>query len=108
VIVNARTNKTICQATIRHQRVASYRTAEGEARVSYPSDVLLEWPSEDLRMELKIGKATINKRITNEEASRYFTLPNWPGIKAVDLARAVPSGSPTGREREVRQAGGFR
>jgi hypothetical protein len=106
LILDSKSGKTICQATIRRQRTATYKTAEGEARVSYPSDVLLEWPSEQLRMELKIGKATVNKRITNQEASQYFTLPKWPGIKAVDLARGVPSGSPTGRD--VRQAGGFR
>lgn len=104
VIQDAETGKVICKATIRRMRHASYRAPEGDASVGYPSDVLLEWPAEQLTMTLKIGKATVNQRITNEESTRYFTLPNWQGIKAVDLARNRPSGSPT--SRDVRQAGG--
>ena len=106
IIQDARTGRTICHATIRRVRWANYRTAEGEARVSFPSDVLLEWPDEKLSMTMKIDKATINQKITEEAGRRYFTLPNWPGIKAIDLARYQPSGSPT--SRDVRQAGGYR
>ena len=104
VVQDAQTGKVICKATIRRMRYASYRTPEGETSVGYPSDVLLEWPAEQLTMTLKIGKATVNERITNEASSRYFTLPNWQGIKAVDLARFRPSGTPT--SRDVRQTGG--
>lgn len=106
VIQDAGTGRTICQATVRRVRNASYRTQEGEGTVSYPSDVLLEWPTEKLSMTLKVGKATVNHRIPSDQESRFFTLPNWPGIKAVDLARAIPRGDPT--SRDVRQAGGFR
>ncbi|MCE9530781.1 MAG: hypothetical protein K8T89_06610 [Planctomycetes bacterium] len=106
IVQDAATGKTICQASIRRMRPASYRTAEGEANVSYPSDILLEWPAEQMSMTMKIGKATVNKRITNEEASRYFTLPSWPGIKSVDLANMPLRGNPT--SRDIRQAGGIR
>jgi hypothetical protein len=105
-IRDARSGKTICQATIRRVRVATVRTQQGEQSIAYPSDVLLEWPAEQLSMTIKIGKATVNQRLSNEEMNRYFTLPNWPGIKQVDLARLPPPGNPTGRD--VRQAGGYK
>lgn len=105
-IRDARTGKIICQATIRRMRVATVRTQQGEQGVSYPSDVLLEWPAEQLSMTIRIGKATVNQRLTNEEMNRYFTLPNMQGIKQVDLARMPPPGNPT--SRDVRQAGGYR
>ncbi len=105
VVQDARTGKTICQATIKRIRYAGYRTAEGQGEVSYPSEVMLEWPSEQLSMTMKIGKASVNQRMTNADASRYFTLPNWQGLKRIDLAQLRP-GSPT--SRDVRQAGGLR
>jgi hypothetical protein len=108
VIQDARTGKIICQATVRRMRTATYRTPEGEQTVSYPSDVLLEWPSEQMSMTMKVGKAKVNTRLTADEESRYFTLPNWPNIKAVDLARMVPRGNPTGATRDVRQIGGYK
>ena len=105
-IIQDQAGKTICQATIRRMRTASYKTTEGEEVISYPSDILLEWPAEQMSMKMVIGKASVNQKITNEEASRYFTLPNWPNIKTIDLARYRPSGSPT--SRDIRQAGGYR
>jgi hypothetical protein len=105
VIQNAQTGKTICQATIKRVRQAKYRSAEGETSVSYPSEVVLEWPAEQMTMTMKIGKANVNQKLTSEEAIRYFTLPNWQGIKAVDLAKLAPAGNPT--SRDVRQAGGY-
>lgn len=104
-IRDARTNKTICQATVKRVREVPVRTAQGEERVYYPSDVLLEWPAEQITMTIKVGKAKVNHRLTGEEHKRYFDLPNWPGIKTIDLARYSPGGSPTGRD--VRHAGGL-
>ena len=106
VIQNAQTGKTILHATIRRMRYASYSSPEGERSVAYPSDILLEWPEEKLSMTMKIGKATVNHKLTTEEENRYFTIPNWPNIKAVDLARLRPTGDPT--SRDIRQAGGIR
>lgn len=105
IVQDARTGKTICQATIKRMRVAGYRTPQGEGSAAYPTEVVLEWPSEQLSMTMKIGKATINQKVTNEEASRYFSLPNWQGIKRLDLAQ-MRQGSPT--SRDINQAGGFR
>jgi hypothetical protein len=106
VVQNAQTGATICKATIKHVRSATYRTVHGEERVSYPSDVVLEWPDQKLVMTMQIGKASVNQKLTGEQENRYFTLPNWQGIKSVDLARMAPSGNPT--SRDVRQAGGFK
>jgi hypothetical protein len=106
IVRDPRSGKTICQATIRRVRQATYRTQSGEQVISYPSDVMLEWPAEQLSMNIKVGKATVNQRLTNEEERRFFTLPSWPGIKTVDLARMPPPGNPT--SRDVRQAGGYR
>jgi hypothetical protein len=98
--------KTICEATIKHMRYASYKSPEGETSVAYPSEVVLEWPSQQLKMTMRIGKATVNNKLTIEDATRYFSLPNWQGLKTVDLARLSPVGNPT--SRDVRQTGGYR
>lgn len=103
IIQDARTNATICQASVRRMRVA--KTADNK-RISYPSHVVLEWPAEKLVIEMKIGAATVNQKLTSEDASRWFTVPNMQGIKAVDLAREPIMGSPTGRD--LRQTGGYR
>jgi RNA polymerase sigma factor (sigma-70 family) len=87
IVQDAQTGKTICQATIRRVRWAKVRTPEGERGLSYPSDVVLEWPAEQLTMTMKISKAKINEPISADEASRFFTLPNWPNIKSIDLAK---------------------
>ncbi len=105
IIQDANTGKTICHATVKRVRWAKYRSAEGETSVSYPSDVLLEWPAENLTMTLKIDKATVNQRIAPDASARYFTLPQWPNIRNVDLARYSPGGSPTSRSN-IRQTGG--
>jgi hypothetical protein len=106
IVQDVQTGKTICQATIRRVRWAKVRTPEGEREVSYPSDVVLEWPAEQLTMTMKITKAKINEPISAEEASRFFTLPNWPNIKSIDLAKWRPEGAPT--SRDIRQTGGYR
>jgi len=105
-IIQDANGKTICHATIKYVRTARYRTPEGESTVQYPSEILLEWPAEQMSMKMQIGKATVNKSITNEEASRYFTLPSWQGIKSVDLSKGIPRGNPT--SRDIRQTGAFR
>jgi hypothetical protein len=104
IIQDAR-GKTLCQATVKRMRVSEYRTQQGAGRISYPAEVQLEWPSEQLAMTMKIGKASVNHKMNNGDASRYFTLPNWNGLKRIDLAQMRP-GSPTGRT--IDQAGGFR
>jgi hypothetical protein len=105
IVQDSRTGKIICQATIKRMRSTDYRNEQGAGRAFYPAEVMLEWPSEQLSMTMKIGRATVNHKMSNAEASRYFTLPNWTGLKRIDLAQMRP-GSPTGRE--INPAGGFR
>ncbi len=101
IIADARSGKVICQATIRRVYTANFRTPAGESSVSYPSDILLEWPAEQLSMTMKIGEATVNQKIADDAANRYFSLPNWPNIKTIDLAKMRPTGSPTSQIRPV-------
>jgi hypothetical protein len=105
IVQDARSGKTLCQATVKRMRFVEYRTQQGAGRVYFPAEIQLEWPSEQLAMTMKIGKATANHKMSNADASRYFTLPNWNGLKRIDLAQMRP-GSPTGRI--IDQAGGFR
>jgi hypothetical protein len=106
VVQDAATGKIICQATIRRVRAANFQTQQGQGTVFYPSDVQLEWPSEQLIMTMKIGRTTVNQKISNEEVARYFSRPNWDGLKKIDLAHLPPSGNPT--SRDIRQTGDFR
>jgi hypothetical protein len=104
VIEDAQTGKVICKATIHHVRAASYRTGQGESSVFYPSDVLLEWPAEQISMTMKIDKATVNQPFGNK-AVTYFARPDWQKVK-IDIARYTPGGNPT--SRTIEQAGGFK
>jgi hypothetical protein len=104
-IQDAQTGKVICQATIRRVQAATFRGQQGEGSVSYPSDVLLEWPAEKMSMTLKIGKASVNQPIAKEKVAIYFARPEWQKNK-IDIARYQPGGSPT--SRTIEQAGGYR
>ena len=102
IIQEEQSGKVICQATIKRMRQATYRATEGEVSVSYPSEIVLEWPSDKITINMKIGKATVNNKMSAEQGKLYFSMPTH--LKAVDLARLPPPGQPTGRE--LQQAGG--
>jgi hypothetical protein len=99
LVKDEQTGKVICQATIKRMNSA---TVKGGAEVLFPAEVVLEWPTEKMKVDIKIGKATVNQPMAPDLAQRYFTMPTH--IKAVDLARLPPPGQPTGRE--LQQAGG--
>lgn len=102
-IVQDARGKTICQASVKRMRVADYNTRQGAGRIAYPSEIVLEWPEHQLSMTMKIGKATLNQPMSQQQSQNFFTLKNNDGRRRVDLAQLRP-GNPTGR---INQAGGF-
>jgi len=92
--------KVICTATV--NEVRQVQTADGEW-ATYPRKVMLDWPQDQVRLELTLDKVTLNQVLPAEQSARLFTRPNWPSIQNYDLARRVQV-SPSSR---VQPAGGY-
>lgn len=88
----------ICRALIRDWRVDQASGAE------YPERVVLSWPSEKVKMDMRLEGAQINGRIEPERSTALFSRPRMPNVPSYDLGRrqlAQPTGS------SIQRAGGF-
>jgi hypothetical protein len=66
----------------------------GGAYVQVPTRVVLEWPQQQTKMELTLGRPKVNESMTDAEAARMFNRPQPAGgVNPVNLAdaRFVPS-----------------
>src|SRR5262249_15126175 len=101
-------NKLVCFArisSVRMERVPN-ATDPSDPLVVIPRKVRLEWPADQLQLDLTLDKVTINPSLTQARSGKLFTRPNWEHIKPQDLAHMPPPrGMPTG---EVRQTGEIR
>lgn len=80
-------NKVICTARTSKVTRLSVSGLHGEPRtVTVPRIVTLEWPQQDVKLTLDLGKVTINQQLR----SRDFVLPDMGG-KQIDLARDQPT-----------------
>lgn len=87
--------KLLCSARI--DRVAR----ESKTGIIYPEIVTMEWPAEQLKMKLELGRVKINQPSSPAEAAKYYTLPKWNGTKQVDLGRVNSMYSPSSRIQPV-------
>jgi len=93
--------KTICVATIKE--VKQVQTPNGEW-ATYPRKVMLEWPQDQMRLELTLDKVTLNQQLPAEQTTRLFNRPVWKDIPPYDLARR-PEFSPS--SNRIQRTGGY-
>jgi hypothetical protein len=76
--------------------------------VEVPTRVVLEWPQQQTKMELSLGRPKVNEPMTDAESAQLFTRPRpQGGVNPVNLAEArfVPSsarGATPGTDRQRR------
>jgi hypothetical protein len=86
-------NKLIGLAEVKE--VATLPVAGG-AFVKVPTRVVLEWPQQQAKMELRLGRPQINERLSDEHMADMFTRPQPDrGVNPINLAeaRVTPSGA---------------
>jgi hypothetical protein len=76
--------KEICSAYI--------NDAQSVGGAVLPTKMVLVWPSERMELKMKLNNPTVN-RLDPNSVGRLFTRPTIAGVQAVDLARAMESGS---------------
>jgi hypothetical protein len=57
-----------------------------------PTKVRLEWPQENMKLEMTLKKITVNKTFTEERTAVLFGRPQMPGVATYDLARGPDQG----------------
>jgi hypothetical protein len=70
--------------------------AAGGAFVKVPTRVVLEWPQQQAKMELRLGRPRINEPLSDADRAAMFTRPRPdPDVNPVNLAEArfAPSGA---------------
>jgi hypothetical protein len=72
--------KEICSATIKE--------AQQDARTGaiYPKRIELVWPSEHIKLKMKLEETVVNGGIDDGRAARLFTRPALRDIQAYNLA----------------------
>ncbi|HET6574621.1 MAG TPA: hypothetical protein VFG68_13515 [Fimbriiglobus sp.] len=61
----------------------------GGAYVKVPTRVVLEWPQQQTKMELRLGRPRVNEKITDADAAGMFTRPQPSrGVSPINLAEA--------------------
>ena len=101
VMQNAR-GDVICSAMIKEVRMVSI-PGTGETLV-YPRVVALDWPPEQMSMEMTLDRVQINQPLPEKQAARLFTRPERRDAPPYDLAKR-PVGRPTARAEQP--AGGL-
>ena len=80
--------KTVATASIKSVTTLNTgrpKTGEKEAFVQVPTEVVLEWPQQQLRMRLKLHSPKINEPISAADARELFTRPAISGVTPVNL-----------------------
>jgi hypothetical protein len=86
-------NKVIGLAEVKE--VATLPVAGG-AFVKVPTRVVLEWPQQQAKMELRLGRPRVNEQLSDADMAGMFTRPQPSGdVNPVNLAEArfTPSGA---------------
>jgi len=88
-MVDVATGKTLCTAVIKEvSRIPAERGDGLPPRyVVCPRVIQLEWPQQDTKMTLDLGKMTVNRGISQDQ----FDMPSV-GAKQVDLGKYRPAG----------------
>ncbi len=53
-----------------------------------PTRVVLHWPQQQFRMEMRMRTPKVNERLTDAELAKLFTKPHISGVEAINLAEA--------------------
>jgi len=78
---------------VAEQTVGSDQRTGGPIVVQVPTEVSLEWPRENVRMELSLGGITVNERMTSRQHEELFERPKTLGnASPINLAEyATPA-----------------
>jgi hypothetical protein len=89
-VVDPATNKTIAAAEVKAvETMPAGRDAAGKATyVQVPTRVVLDWPQQGFKMDLRLRNAKVNERLSESESARMFARPKIDGVNAVNLAEA--------------------
>lgn len=82
-------------ATVPANRVAP-GTREAQLYVQVPTRVVLEWPQQQAKMELRLGRPRVNEQLSEADMAGMFTRPQpRDGVNPINLAegRFIPSGA---------------
>lgn len=100
VIFDARDQKMIASSEI---VAAKTVPLPGGGYAQVPTEVILDWPQQQFRMTMKLGRERVNEEF-GERAASLFNKPNIRGTSPIDLAKyqfVVPSSyrgqAPSGR-----------
>jgi len=52
-----------------------------------PTRVALDWPQQQFKMEMKLGKPKVNERLSETETGKLFARPTFDGVKPTNLAQ---------------------
>ncbi len=82
------------------------KSGDKDAMVQVPTEVVLEWPTQQFKMTLKLRSPKVNEPISDADARELFTRPAISGVVPVNLAslqsspryRGATPGEPTRRE----------
>jgi hypothetical protein len=91
-------SQVIASATVTkvaEKNVGTDPVSGGPAVVKVPTEVVLEWPQQKVKLELQLGQVTVNERMTPDQYDRLFRRPaEIRSAKPVNLADylAAPRG----------------
>ncbi len=102
-------NKTVAAAEIKEAVTLPVGSdAQGKTvYVQVPTRVSLEWPQQQVRMELKLGRPKVNERMTEAEAAQLFSRPTRSDVRPVNLAEVQYTPSARGATPDNNSRGRF-
>jgi hypothetical protein len=89
-----RNNNVIAMADVKESATLPAHPVPGNGRaapayVQVPTRVVLEWPQQQTKMELRLGRPRVNERLTEAEMATLFTRPQpRNGVNPINLAEA--------------------
>lgn len=86
--------------------VAAKTVPMGGGYVQIPTEVILDWPQQQFRMTMKLGKERVNEEF-GDRATALFNKPSIRGTNPIDLARyqfVVPSSNARGQAPSERRS----
>ena len=89
-VVDAGTGQTVAAAEVKAvETLPTGRDAGGKpSYVQVPTRIVLDWPQQGFKMDLRLNRAKVNERLTESEVARMFARPRIDGVNAVNLAGA--------------------
>ena len=83
-------DKVICYAEIKAAKTVQTGGVDAKGlplAVQYPTSMELKWVEQKFEMDLLVRSAKINEPLTPEKTRYFFSRPNIPNTKPIDLAR---------------------